>query len=679
MECKVEADIGQAPPPMSSASGMPDVFGGLTVGWVTGSLKMEGCELRASSTLLDLARALASTEHTALAVVGDAGDKTVRGLATVTDVMRAYFEGAPPERRLADWLAGGVARTPPQLLKRIILPPSASLAEVAETMVSNALAGDCACHHIVVQADDGQLHGVVSSLDLVRGLCHYESWRHHPLLSGEEASPTLRVGDVMKPRDRVFTCSPSTTMKDVAKELLLINQGSILVADDLGVSGVITQRDVVKAFADGVQSRTTIHHWLFGQVPSVNDRMIDIDEKLVRAANLMTTRKLEHLVVRQSKGSEVVGILSSLDLLLRTQAKDQVLRPMPPWSGPTIGEALARRQDLTDICPTGATLGHAASLLAGSGATSLIVQIGVDSSQLGLLTENGILRSFVDGWSSKADVEDFMVATDFQHAAVPSHLIVPSTMPLTEAASLMMSAAEPGRTCHHLVVRSVSGEWLGVFSALDVARAIQSLPSELDIARTGAAEITAAEIMKLEETVPKCKPMDSIGSALGALDRFCQNAALVVDNGDVLGLITPRCAIQAMAKGYSPDCTVAEWLLTRRQGEGAREVSVGTPLMQVAAAMVAHSVHHLMVVDAPGKKPVGVLSSLDLARGIASVNYHCPFVSLAWLRLFGTPSTSSEGSLELVSKSTHKRRWSPDLTDEDFSPLAGCRRSRTEV
>mmetsp|Transcript_43490 Transcript_43490/g.114627 ORF Transcript_43490/g.114627 Transcript_43490/m.114627 type:complete len:681 (+) Transcript_43490:129-2171(+) len=675
---KAEAELEDVHSPQPMGSGK-DVFGGLTVSWVTGYLKMEGCELRSTSTIGDLAQALAASDRTAMAVVDK--DGRLLGLATVVDVMRAYVEGTPLEQHLADWLASAAARAPPQKLQRLLVQPSASLAEVAEKMVANAVAGDCACHHIVVQEDSGRFHGVVSSLDLVNGLCHYEMWRHHPLLQEDEAEPTLFVRHVMKQRDHIFTCTPKSTMKDAAKELLLTNQGSILILDDLGLSGIITQRDLVKAFAAGVSGSVTVDHWLYGQSPSVKDRIIDSGAKLVDAANLMTTRRLEHLVVCQPGETEVVGTLSSLDVLLRTRANTPLLRSMPLWLGPTVGEVLDSHHHLTHICPRGATLGEAAELLDNSGASSLIARIGAHGSNLGLLTENGLLRACVDGWSSKADVEDWMAATEFQHAAVPLHLQVPPSMPLTEAASLMLSAAEPGRTCHHLVVRALAGTWLGVFSALDIARAIQSLASELDIARTGATETPVGAIMKLEETMPKCRPTDSLGSALGTLDKFCQNAALVVDDaGEVLGLITPRCAIQAISIGFSMDRSVADWFAVRPAGEGPREVLINTPLKDAAAIMTAHVLHHLLVAEAPGARPVGVLSSLDLARGIVSANYHCPFLSLGWLQLFGASASFAQGPPSVALRATHKRRWSPTLEEGgDYSPLASCRRSRTEL
>jgi len=224
---------------------------------------------------------------------------------------------------------------------------------------------------------------------------------------------------------------------------------------------------------------------------------------------------------------------------------------------------------------------------------------------------------------------------------VPQYMQVPPSMPLSDAAWIMCRAAEPGRTCHHLVVRAVTGGRLGVFSALDVTRALHGLPTELDVAKAGADGTTVDAVMKLVAAVPRCKPEDTIREALGTLDLFCQNASLVVDGDDVLGLITPRCALQALAAGVPRDLSVGAWMRTRHTPDVPREVPRGTSIKEAAAIMTTHSLHHLLVVDLPSTKPVGVLSALDLARAVVSMNYHCPFVSLGWLRRMNVPTSFS--------------------------------------
>jgi len=185
----------------------------------------------------------------------------------------------------------------------------------------------------------------------------------------------------------------------------------------------------------------------------------------------------------------------------------------------------------------------------------------------------------------------------------------------------------------------VTGAWLGVFSALDVARALDGLPFELDIAKIGADKTTVDMAMKPEGTVPTCKLTDTIRDALSTLDIFGQNAVLVKDDSGKHRLITPRCAVQALAEGVPPNCSIAAWLQSRQTPDEPREVLRGSPLVEAAKVMTAQSLHHLLVVEFPGARPIGVLSSLDLVRGVVSMRHHCPFVSLGWLRLLGSASS----------------------------------------
>mmetsp|Transcript_60315 Transcript_60315/g.152717 ORF Transcript_60315/g.152717 Transcript_60315/m.152717 type:complete len:680 (+) Transcript_60315:52-2091(+) len=669
MESRVEAETSCFPhvePEASSsverseAGSEEDVFGKLTVGQLVHPGEV-GCRLRPQDGLGDLAEALAATGRTAMAVVDDQDGGSVVGMVTVNDVMRAYFEGTPPQTRLSEWLGSGEARAPARLLQRLVVPPCAPLVEVAEKMVSNALAGDCACHHTIVQGENGFLFGIVSSHDLVRALCHGEDWGRGQ--DAEIAAASLSVQDVMKTRNRIFTCPPSDTMKEVLKILLVTQQNSVLVVDQEGahVFGLITPRDVVKAFADVVDIGLTVEDWMRDRTPSA-DRTIMSDSRLDDAAAIMTNRKVDHLVVLHPERREVVGIVSSLEILLCTRADAPLLRSMPLWEGPTVAEVLVKNQSLTWTCPKGSTFGEVADVLTRSARTSTVVQIGDEGFRCGLLTENDIVHAYVEGRKRSDVVESWMAGIE-----PPFLQVLPST-PLTEAASLMLSAAEPHHSCHHLVVKDAIGEWLGVFSALDIARALTNLSTELDIARTGMEETTVGMVMKLIEFLPRCEPTDTIRDALTVFDISGQNALVVEDDEKVHGLLTPRCAIEALAREVPQNCTVAAWVLdSRRSQEGPREVQINTTLGDAAGIMAMHALHHLLVVEEAGGPPVGVLSSLDLARGIVSINYHCPFMSLSWLRHFVGPSrlTLEAGGGE--DKMKHKRPRGPVVGEADAS------------
>lgn len=629
--------------------------------------------VRASDTLVRVAEELAASGRTAV-VVAESDDK-VLGLVTQNDIMRAYFEGVSPKKLVGVWLANGPARASRTFLERLTVRPSDPLSTVAQQMVSNAIAGDCACHHAVIQCKDGKVYGVISSHDLVRALASPEMWQKHPMIpdmfappDAVEAVESMSIVDVMKHRDRVFTSAPSGTIREVLKILLVTQQNSTLIIDDTGIHGLITPRDMVEAFADGVDGSVVVADWLIHQTVPVADRIVESDVHLFDAANIMTEQKVDHLVVVLRGTMEAVGVLSSLDILLRTKARTSVLRSRPLWAGPTVGEVLANHASLTKVHPASTTLGEAAAALLTSGSTSAIMQVDGVKPSFRLLTENDLVRAYIDGWHRTTNFQSWREAAELHSPVVPLHLMVPPTMPLTDAASLMLSAAEPGRTCHHLVVKALTGGWLGVFSSLDVARVLQGLCSNLDKAKTLADKLTVDMVMKPAITVPTCRPGDTLRDALSTLDVFCQNAALVTDDAKYCGLLTSRCALQVFSAGTSQETRVRSWLSAT--ADHSREILLGTPLLDAAAFMAAHALHHLVVVPSIGADPVGVLSSLDLVRGIASINYSCPFASLAWLHTWRKLSpVSPKAHHAIETKPAQKRSHSEEKHKEGSHQL----------
>ena len=116
----------------------------------------------------------------------------------------------------------------------------------------------------------------------------------------------MRVGDIMTAE--VKAVSPGDTFADAARMLSEHRISSLVVRDGKRVAGIITERDVVRAIADGVDVATT----------TVGDRMtkelatVDRKTDVADAAHLMAERRIRHLPVLD-KGS-LVGIVSIRDL-----------------------------------------------------------------------------------------------------------------------------------------------------------------------------------------------------------------------------------------------------------------------------------------------------------------------------------------------------------------------------
>lgn len=235
-------------------------------------------------------------------------------------------------------------------------------------------------------------------------------------------------------------------------------------------------------------------------------------------------------------------------------------------------------------------------------------------------------------------MKDWLLARQSRQPRLHGHLLVPPATPVVDAAKLMLSAAVHGHgPCQSLVVQAANGCCLGIFSALDVGRALCGLGSRLDEWKAGADRTPVRELMGPAE--PRCGPGDGLPEVLAALARSARSCALVCEEaGAFRGVVTPRCALRLLAAGAPGDRSVAAWLHRRPHSGGLRCVGPEARLLDAAALMVKHRFHHLVVAQAAGEPPLGVLSSLDVLRGIVSLSCHVPCVSLRSLALCEGPA-----------------------------------------
>jgi CBS domain-containing protein len=105
----------------------------------------------------------------------------------------------------------------------------------------------------------------------------------------------------------------------VAKRMVSKDVGAVLVFDGGELAGILTERDVLRAVADGIDEQATL----------VRDRMtpqpetLDADDTTEHAAVLMIHGGFRHLPVMEQ--GEVVGVLSIRDLV-RVVLEDTVPR-----------------------------------------------------------------------------------------------------------------------------------------------------------------------------------------------------------------------------------------------------------------------------------------------------------------------------------------------------------------
>jgi CBS domain-containing protein len=116
----------------------------------------------------------------------------------------------------------------------------------------------------------------------------------------------------------LLTVEPTLQLTEVAKRMVAKDVGAVLVFDDDGLCGILTERDVLRAVADGIDDTTLVRDRM---TPS--PETLDADDTTQHAAVLMIHGGFRHLpVVEQGK---VVGVLSIRDLM-RVVLEDSVPR-----------------------------------------------------------------------------------------------------------------------------------------------------------------------------------------------------------------------------------------------------------------------------------------------------------------------------------------------------------------
>jgi CBS domain-containing protein len=116
--------------------------------------------VKTGDTLRDIAQKMAE-RHVGSAVV-DNPDRAAPGILTERDLVEAMGAGADPDSAtVADYHSANV----------ITAGPDWSLEDAASTMLDKGI------RHLVVMDDEGQVNGIVSMRDIVRGLTKGEK---HP-------------------------------------------------------------------------------------------------------------------------------------------------------------------------------------------------------------------------------------------------------------------------------------------------------------------------------------------------------------------------------------------------------------------------------------------------------------------------------------------------------------------
>jgi CBS domain-containing protein len=116
----------------------------------------------------------------------------------------------------------------------------------------------------------------------------------------------------------LLTVAPDETVAEVAKRMVAKDVGAVLVYEGERLSGILTERDILRAVADGLDDATLVRDRM-----TANPETLDADDTTEHAAVLMIHGGFRHLPVVEQ--GDVVGVLSIRDLM-RVVLEDTVPR-----------------------------------------------------------------------------------------------------------------------------------------------------------------------------------------------------------------------------------------------------------------------------------------------------------------------------------------------------------------
>ena len=114
------------------------------------------------------------------------------------------------------------------------------------------------------------------------------------------------VGDVMS--RNLLTVEATTALAAAAERMCDLNVGAVLVLNGESVTGILTERDVLRAVAQGGVEGTNVAAWM-----TRDPETVDVDESTRQAASIMIHGGFRHLPVLND--GKPVGIVSIRDLM----------------------------------------------------------------------------------------------------------------------------------------------------------------------------------------------------------------------------------------------------------------------------------------------------------------------------------------------------------------------------
>lgn len=108
---------------------------------------------------------------------------------------------------------------------------------------------------------------------------------------------------------RAEVCGPETTLQDVADAMLVAKVGSVGVVEGRKLIGIITERDVLTAAAEGADPvEEVVRDWM-----TADPDVFSPDVQVREAAEWLLETGYRHMPIME--GGELLGIISIKDIL----------------------------------------------------------------------------------------------------------------------------------------------------------------------------------------------------------------------------------------------------------------------------------------------------------------------------------------------------------------------------
>ena len=106
----------------------------------------------------------------------------------------------------------------------------------------------------------------------------------------------------------LLTVAPGDALGEVAQRMVERDVGAVIVLEGSALAGILTERDVLRAVAAGIQDDTIVSDWM-----TRDPETMAPEDTTQHAAVLMIHGGFRHMPLVE--GGEVVGMLSIRDLM----------------------------------------------------------------------------------------------------------------------------------------------------------------------------------------------------------------------------------------------------------------------------------------------------------------------------------------------------------------------------